>query len=302
MKERERPSASASPFPTLSPRPLSVSATWHSSCRWDRLSPPLISLSVRLPSLFPAVRMGGCPSWLNRTPSSQAVEASCAASHPEDAGHRHSGRQPDGVLRAQAPPRCHRRAAAQAVSPVKGPLANRREVPSMLTVSWTPQIRNDDRAPPVSLGARVCHRAPLTAHVHACTRMPTSVHTHAQGRTHALQADSSHGSPLWPVLGAAPVPLASFTNSPLCPSTLLTPPWEEGLCLPSTPEPIRLPTHTGQIPSWDPHKLQRPRSYLETFALQGVQETGLQTEHPGHREHPPHRGTRGGHPEKAQTR
>ena len=156
MKERERPSASTSPFPTLSPWPLPVSATRHSSCRWDRLSPPLVSLSVRLPSLIPAVRMGGCPSRLNRTPSSQAVEASCAASHP-DAGHRHSGRQPDGVLGAQAPPRCHRRAAAQAVSPVKGPLADRREVPPMLTVSWTPQIGNDDRAPPVSLGAGACH-------------------------------------------------------------------------------------------------------------------------------------------------
>ena len=93
---------------------------------------------------------------------------------------------------------------------------------------------------------------------------------------HALQADSSHGSLLWPVLGAAPVPLASFTNSPLCPSTLLTPPWEEGLCLPSTPEPIRLPTHTGQIPSWDPHKLQRPRSYLETSALQASRRQGCE--------------------------
>lgn len=109
-----------------------------------------------------------------------------------------------------------------------------------------------------------------------CTRMPTGVHTHAQGRTHALQADSSHGSLLWPVLGAAPVPLASFTNSPLCPSTLLTPPWEEGLCLPSTPEPIRLPTHTGQIPSWDPHKLQRPRSYLKTSALQASRRQGCE--------------------------
>ena len=48
----------------------------------------------------------------------------------------------------------------------------------MLTVSWTPQIRNDDRAPPVSLGAGVCHRAPLTPHVQAHARTPTGACTH----------------------------------------------------------------------------------------------------------------------------
>ena len=85
----------------------------------------------------------------------------------------------------------------------------------MLTVSWTPQIRNDDRAPPVSLGAGVCHRAPLTPHVQAHARMPTTAQM--PFRPTVVTAPCCG-----PSLGATRVPLASFTNSPLCPSALLT--------------------------------------------------------------------------------
>lgn len=78
-----------------------------------------------------------------------------------------------------------------------------------------------------------------------------------------------------------------YQLSPL-PIDPVTPPWEGGLGLPGIP----VPTRTGQIPTWDPHELQRPRSYLETSTLQAARRQGCEWS-TRDRESTPHTGASG---------